>query len=251
MSFTRRSFVLGAAAAIAAVDAVGRATPAAAADPYRELVDRRREFLTGGAVAAAHPALQEKRNTIDAEVAELLESFNRASGRTFLWPDLPVNGASNTAEVGNLGVTGNRITTLATAWASAGSEYYDDADLLADLQGALWFLSGQYRADRGRPGNWWFWEIGLPRQVADTLVLLGESVPAEVGALLTAAVRFHAPDPNVRRGAGFPETGRTAWTRRWPVCCADWSTVTRATYCSAAMPSPTWPARAGTVCSAE
>lgn len=207
MSFTRRSFVLGAAAAIAAVDAVGRATPAAAADPYRELVDRRREFLTGGAVAAAHPALQEKRNTIDAEVAELLESFNRASGRTFLWPDLPVNGASNTAEVGNLGVTGNRITTLATAWASAGSEYYDDADLLADLQGALWFLSGQYRADRGRPGNWWFWEIGLPRQVADTLVLLGESVPAEVGALLTAAVRFHAPDPNVRRGAGFPETG--------------------------------------------
>ncbi|UFU07485.1 polysaccharide lyase 8 family protein [Ruania halotolerans] len=210
MNFTpsRRTFVLGATAAIAAASTTGIATAAVAADPYTDLIDRRRAFLTGGDVAATHPALQEKRETIDDDVDELVATFYRESGRTYLWPDLPVNAASNTAEVGNMGVTANRITTLATAWASGGSSYYQDPDLLTDLQGALWFLSGQYRADRWRPGNWWFWEIGLPRRIADTLILLGDAAPAEASALLIEAVRFHAPDPNVRRDYSWlKETG--------------------------------------------
>ncbi|SEE97169.1 hypothetical protein [Ruania alba] len=33
----------------------------------------------------------------------------------------------------------------------------------------------------GRPGNWWFWEIGLPRRIADTLILLGDAASAEDG----------------------------------------------------------------------
>ncbi|WP_089774995.1 hypothetical protein [Ruania alba] len=154
MDFTpsRRTFVLGATAAIAAAS-TGIATSAVAADPYTDLIDRRRAFLTGGDVAATHPALQEKRETIDAEVDELVATFYRESGRTYLWPDLPINAVSNTAEVGNMGVTANRITTLATAWASGGSAYHQDPDLLSDLQGALWFLSGQYRADRGGPAT--------------------------------------------------------------------------------------------------
>ncbi|WP_175477246.1 polysaccharide lyase 8 family protein [Ruania alba] len=60
----------------------------------------------------------------------------------------------------------------------------------------------------GRPGNWWFWEIGLPRRIADTLILLGDAAPAEASELLIEAVRFHAPDPNVRRDYSWlKETG--------------------------------------------
>ncbi|QOR69854.1 polysaccharide lyase 8 family protein [Ruania alkalisoli] len=208
LTASRRTFLVGAAAALATAGTIGTSTSARAAEPFDGLVDRRREFLTGGDVAAIHPELAQKRQTIDAEASDLIATFNRASGRRYLWPDLPINGASNTTEVGNMGVTANRITTLATAWASGGSEYYQDPDLLSDLQGALWFLSGQYRAGRSRPGNWWFWEIGLPRRVADTLILLGENAPDEVVDLLLAAVRFHAPDPNVRRDYSWlKETG--------------------------------------------
>ncbi|WP_154795978.1 polysaccharide lyase 8 family protein [Occultella kanbiaonis] len=209
MSFTpsRRQFLLGASAAAAFFAGGGLALPASAADPYEELLARRREFLTGGAVAASHAGLAAKRAAIDESVAGLLAAFNRAPGRTYLWPELPVNGAGNTAEVGNMGVTANQLTMLATAWASAGSRHHNDAGLLADLQGGLAFLSGQYRADRARPGNWWFWEIGLPRQLADTLTLLGPNVPTETFDKLIAAVRFHAPDPNVRRGSTLKETG--------------------------------------------
>nr|WP_290370760.1 polysaccharide lyase family 8 super-sandwich domain-containing protein [Ruania suaedae] len=199
LTASRRTFLVGTAAALAAAGTIGTGSAALAAEPFDGLVDRRREFLTGGEVAATHPELAEKRASIDAEVSELVDTFVRTTGRTGLWPDLRIGAASNTAEVGNMGVTANRITMLATAWASAGSEYYQDPDLRSDLQGALWFLSGQYRADRGRPGNWWFWEIGLPRQLADTLILLGDDAPAEAVDLLIAAIRFHAPDPNVRR----------------------------------------------------
>lgn len=204
---SRRSFLLGASVAAAFAASGGLALPAVAADSFGDLRARRRDFLTGGEVAATHPGLADKRARIDAEVAGYRETFNRATGRTYLWPDLVVNGAAGVDEVAALGNTGTRITMLATAWASAGSTHHADPALLSDLTGALAFLAGQYRADRTRPGNWWFWEIGLPRQVGDTLVLLDGEVPAETQDRLLAAIRFHAPDPNVRRGATLKETG--------------------------------------------
>ena len=204
---SRRSFLIGVSAASAVIAGGGLAAPALAAEPFDAVRARRREFLTGGDTAATHPGLVDKRATIDETVAGYLADFNRASGRTYLWPDLPVNAAATTADVANMGVTGNRITELATAWASAGSAYYQDTSLLSDVTGALAFLAGQYRADRTRPGNWWFWEIGLPRQVGDSLVLLEGQVPAETQNRLLAAVRYHAPNPNVRRGSTLKETG--------------------------------------------
>src|SRR5699024_9624334 len=199
---SRRSFLLGASAATA-LAAAGPMLPAYAADkqtPCEATLARRREFITGGEFAATHPGLAAKRAAIDEDVANLLGEFNTAQGRTWLWPGLEVGAASNTEEVANLGVTAERITTMSTAWASAGSRFYNDPGVLAKVQGALAFLSGQFRPDRSRPGNWWFWEIGIPRQVADSLTLLGaEARKQEIVDILIAACRFHAPDPNVRR----------------------------------------------------
>lgn len=204
---SRRSFLLGVSAAAAVVAGGGLAGPAVAAEPFADVRARRRDFLTGGAVAASHPGLADKRATIDQTVTGYLATFNRGSGRTFLWPNLPVNAASNTAEVANMGVTANQITELAIAWASPGSQYHGDSSLLDDVTGALAFLAGQYRSGRSRPGNWWFWEVGVPRQVGDTLILLDGHVPQETQDRLLEAVRYHAPDPNVRRGSTLRETG--------------------------------------------
>lgn len=208
---SRRSFVFGASAATA-LAAAGPILPAHATEgenPYEATLTRRREFITGGKVAATHPGLADKRTAIDDEVAELLAEFNTTPGRTWLWPDLEVGTASNTEEVANLGVTADRITALATAWASGGSRFHQDPDVLTKVQGALAFLSEQFRPDRSRPGNWWFWEIGIPRQVADSLTLLGKDGPKpEIVDILIAACRFHSPDPNVRRDApSMAETG--------------------------------------------
>ncbi|MPV48486.1 sugar isomerase [Pseudactinotalea sp. HY160] len=206
LSPSRRSFLLGASAALAVFATGGVQLPALAATTYEDALTRRRTFLTGGTVAADHPGLAAKRARIDARTKDLVDTFNRTPGRTHLWPGLRVGAASNTTEVANMGVTANQITELAIAWASPGSTYYRDASLLQDIHGACAFLSGQYRADRGRPGNWWFWEIGLPRQLADTLTLLGDQQPEKAPSLLAAA-DFFAPNPNRRTGSSLKETG--------------------------------------------
>ena len=206
---SRRSFLLGAAAAAAVfATAGGAAAPAFAADPYAPLLDRRRDFLTGGAVAATSAALASKRASIDANVSALRASFDRSPGRVGLWPDLPLNQlGSAAAATDNMGLTFNQITSLALAWASAGSAHHADPALLDDLTGALTFMAGKYASTTKKAGNWWFWEIGAPRQVADTLTLLGDSAPSDASSKLITAVRYFVPDPNKRTGSSLREAG--------------------------------------------
>lgn len=207
---SRRTFLIGAAAVATLAgcgEALGAAPAAAASDPYGDVRDKRREFLTGGSLAATDPALADKRHELDQRADDLIDGFNRESGRTWLWEDQKVGAAGTTAEVAAMGVTADQITELATAWASEGSAHYGDDDLLADLQGALAFLGGQFRADRKRPGNWWFWEIGIPKNVADSLILLGDDAPKDAASTLVEASRFHSPDPNERYGSDLKETG--------------------------------------------
>ncbi|WP_285725927.1 polysaccharide lyase family 8 super-sandwich domain-containing protein [Psychromicrobium xiongbiense] len=208
LSPSRRSFLLGAAAAAAAFALPLPGAAAITADRFSVLVDRRRDFLTGGSVAATHPALAQKRSTIDASVTALRASFNRSAGRTNLWPNLPLDKLGSLAShTDNMGLTFNQITSLALAWASAGSIHHADSDLLIDIAGALTFMAGKYTQATKKAGNWWFWEIGAPRQVADTLTLLGDSAPTDPATQLITAVRFFAPDPNKRTGSTLQETG--------------------------------------------
>ncbi|AQP48174.1 hypothetical protein BW730_12375 [Tessaracoccus aquimaris] len=195
-SLKRRTFLAGSATIAAAT--VCTSLPAAAEDEYAELIRRRRDFLTGGEVAASHAGLAEKRATLDAAADDLIATFTRTAGRKHLWSNLPLNAVSTTAEVGNLGVTANQVTALAVAWAAPASKHHGSASLLTDLIGALGFIASVYRAGRNRPGNWWFWEVGLPRQLGDTLVLLGDQVAADLVTSLVNAIRFFAPDPNIR-----------------------------------------------------
>lgn len=208
-SVARRTFLVGASSA-AGLLAAGTLTgpQASAVTPFETVLAKRREYLTGGTAAAKHPQLAAKRATFDAKAKNLADSFVTTSGRAGLWSDLEVGDATTTDQVDHMGVSANQVTTMALAWASPASALHHDQGLLSKIHDALEFLSKPYRADRERPGNWWFWQIGLPRQVAETLVLLADQQPdkAVVDSLL-AAIRFHAPDPNVRTGSTEKETG--------------------------------------------
>lgn len=205
---TRRTLLIGGAATAALVGVSRWAPSARAATVYEQVLARRREFLTGGQVAATEPSLADKRAGIDAAAKVLVDSCVQTSGRTGLWADLPVGNATTTAQVGNMGVTGTRLVQLATVHASPGSTYYASPSLLAKIHDGLTFLSGFYKTGHSRPGNWWFWEIGIPRNLADVLVLLGDALPpAQTVDSLLSAVRYFAPDPNVRTGSTLKEAG--------------------------------------------
>jgi len=199
--------LMGAAAVFA-----GTAPAAAVAseDPLADLIARRRLMLAGDGSAAAVPELAEALKAMSGSAAATWKSMITPSGTSGLWADLPLAGIGSAADAtGNMGVSFNRIYELALAYSTAGSEQHGDTTLAEDLVSALSYLSTTaYKAGMRPAGNWWFWEIGVPRRAADILVLLHDLVPGELRTSLMAAARYFTPDPNWRgRGTGFAETG--------------------------------------------
>jgi hyaluronate lyase len=185
------------------------AVATASGDPLAALIERRRIMLAGDGSAASVPELAGVLSAMGEKAAASQGAMVRPASAPGIWPDLPLTGVSGTVLSGNMGVTFNRIFDLALAYATAGCASYGDAALATDLVDALtWLSANVYKAGKSPVGNWWFWEIGVPRKAADICILLHDVVPAEVRTALMAAARYFTPDPNWRgRGTSLAETG--------------------------------------------
>ncbi|GAA4480034.1 polysaccharide lyase 8 family protein [Microbacterium panaciterrae] len=203
----------GALVTVAGGSASARTLPGSRAtatdDPLAALVERRRIMLAGDGSAVSVPELAGVLSAMSATAAASWNAMVRPAGSPGIWSDLPLAGVSGTVLSGNMGVTFNRIFDLALAHATVGCTQYGDASLAADLVDALGYLSANvYKAGKSPVGNWWFWEIGVPRKAADIGILLQDVIPADLRAALMAAARYFTPDPNWRgRGTSFAETG--------------------------------------------
>ncbi|MEU7645300.1 polysaccharide lyase 8 family protein [Streptomyces huasconensis] len=212
-----RRALLTAGAASAAVSAAGGAARAAdredmdgaeAAsvkdDAYDTLLSRAAAQLTGGAFDPADPDFAAALKTLDTQAATWWRQLDRSAGRTALWPDL-----SPASDPGNFGQSYTRLRTLATAWATPGTSLTGRAEIADALLEALRLLhTSGYHPGRPESGNWWFWEIGAPRALMDTCVLLRARMPAEDLAAYTATVAKFCPDPDRRTNApSLSETG--------------------------------------------
>ncbi|OFI37540.1 sugar isomerase [Arthrobacter sp. SW1] len=196
--------------AAAVLSAAAPAAAAAAEDPLAALISRRRLMLAGDGSAASVPELAAALDAMSAGAAATRSAMIAPSGTSGLWPDLPLTGiGSAAAATGNMGVSFNRVYELALAYSTAGTAQHGDAALASELVSALSYLSTTaYKVGMPAAGNWWFWEIGVPRKAADTLVLLYDVVPAELRTALMAAARYFTPNPNWRgKGSSFAETG--------------------------------------------
>ncbi|MFE6735888.1 polysaccharide lyase 8 family protein [Microbacterium sp. NPDC057650] len=216
LDLNRRSFlaVLGAGALIAAsgqsaAASTGPGLFAAADDPLAALRARRRTMLVGDGSAASIPELADALTSMSTAAAASWQGMVRPAAAPGIWADLPLTGVSGTTLSGNMGVTFDRLFSLSLAHATVGAEQYADETLASDIAGALaWLSANIYAVGKAAVGNWWFWEIGVPRKAADILVLMYDAVPAEVRTALMAAARYFTPDPNWRgRGTSFAETG--------------------------------------------
>ena len=199
--------LLGAGALLGATAHPAGAAPVTSLD---DLVARRRLMLAGDGSAASIPELAPALQAMSDAATKSWASMITPSGTSGLWADLPLTGIGSSADAtGNMGVSFNRVFDLALAHATAGSAQYGDAQLSAVLVAALSYLSTTaYKTGMKAAGNWWFWEIGVPRKAADILVLLHDAVPPALRASLLAAVRYFTPDPNWRgRATSLAETG--------------------------------------------
>ncbi|WP_409060870.1 polysaccharide lyase 8 family protein [Streptomyces sp. SYP-A7185] len=166
----------------------------AAADPYDTLLARAAAQLTGGDFDATDPDFAAALKTLDTQASAWWRDLDRSSGRTALWADL-----SPAKDPGNFGQSYTRLRTITTAWATPGTSLSGSAETADALLEALRFLHAEgYNPGRPESGNWWFWEIGAPRALMDTCVLLRAKIPtADLTAYVAAVAKF-CPDPDRR-----------------------------------------------------
>lgn len=207
----RRRTLLAAAATSAllpvATGGTAWAAPGDGADLYDTLLARAAAQLTGGAFDAADPDFAAALKVLDTQASGWWRDLDRSAGRGALWADL-----TPAKDPGNFGQSYTRLRTIATAWATPGTSLSDSAEAADILLEALRFLHADaYNTGRPESGNWWFWEIGAPRALMDTCVLLRDKIPAADLAKYTSTVAKFCPNPD--RRTNIPTLSETGANR--------------------------------------
>ncbi|MEU1469307.1 polysaccharide lyase 8 family protein [Streptomyces sp. NPDC005761] len=211
MQLSRRTLLSAGGAAVSAALVAG---PARATEPPRPsrsadedfdgLLTRAEALLTGGGFDPADPGFAAGVAGLDSTAKGLWDTLDRGAGRTALWTDLaPVTAP------GNFGQSYTRLRTLATAWATPGTSLSGSAEAADALVSALRFVHDTaYHPAARESGNWWFWEIGAPRALMDTCVLLrGRLTDGDLADHLAVVDRF-CPDADRRTNSPtLSETG--------------------------------------------
>lgn len=93
----------------------------------------------------------------------------------------------------------SRIQEMARAWAARGSAFYGDESLKADILYALqWSYDHFYNEtldNQAMFGNWYHWWISIPQNLAGTVILMHDELPADLLAREAAALRRFNEDP--------------------------------------------------------
>ncbi|MGO2541910.1 MAG: polysaccharide lyase 8 family protein [Specibacter sp.] len=98
--------------------------------------------------------------------------------------------------------TFKRLAQMAAAWTTPGSQHEGSATLLAHILAALEDSNRLiYNKDQKEFGNWWNWEIGVPRPLGETLAILGSHVSADLLDRYAAAIDHYIPEPTMQ----FPD----------------------------------------------
>jgi len=185
----RRAFLAGTTAAAAAFTLD---LPAAAAPvDFAALRAKWAADLTGSAVIdPADPDYAAALGRLDTAVRSSLAKLDRTADRKLVFTDLPLTADPSVAN------TYVRLEQWATAWATPGSAYHADVALLADVQAGLASMDQLiYNPGTAEFGNWWSWEIGATRPLANVLVLLYDELPAATRERYCAAIDHFVPDP--------------------------------------------------------
>ncbi|MGW2217684.1 polysaccharide lyase 8 family protein [Nonomuraea sp. NPDC001684] len=183
---SRRLLLQAGAVAVAAV-AGALARPEPAHTPDDSFVRLRRQWrevtLGSGFDAGAEPY-----RTRLAETGRRAARYRAAMAYTgtSLWADQPFP---------SFAATPGRLLAMARAYALPGTGLTGDATLAAAVAAGIdHYRRHVYAAGADPAGNWWHWEIGVPRALLDAAVLVGPHLGERRGAALRDAVDHFVPE---------------------------------------------------------
>ncbi|NUP62595.1 MAG: polysaccharide lyase 8 family protein [Nonomuraea sp.] len=189
---SRRSLLRAGGVVVAgALGALAGADPAYTPDTSFVAVRRRWREVTAGPegvgeayrarVAAAGRQAERYRETM-------------APARTSLWSDQPFPSYA---------ATPRRLLAMARAYVLPGTGTTGDPGLATAVADGIDHYRRHVYADGADPvGNWWHWEIGVPKALLDAAVLIGPHLGEPRGAALRDAVDHFVPESRLRDYSG-------------------------------------------------
>ena len=117
------------------------------------------------------------------------EKLNKNSDRKFL-----VAGYEDTGNGVHVMRTYENIKNIARAYATPDTKYYKNPEIKKELIEFLdWLYDNAYHEGLPENGNWWQWELGIPKHLNDILILLYDDVPYEKRMKYLKASQYFQP----------------------------------------------------------
>lgn len=92
-------------------------------------------------------------------------------------------------------VSFKKVLSMCKAYAAEGGALYQNQDMLKDITNILDFLCGSCYTAKSQTDNWWTWEIGIPKDLIPTLILIYDGLTEEQVMAYTETLYFFQPDP--------------------------------------------------------
>ncbi|MCC3763323.1 polysaccharide lyase 8 family protein [Glycomyces sp. TRM65418] len=171
---------------------------------FAALRERAKALLTGGAIDPADEDYGRPLRLLNRESLRAWEAMDRAADGGSLWPDI-----GSVDEPSGFSTSYVRLRRLALAWATPGTDLYEDDEVADGMVNALALLyRAGYNEHAEQTGNWYWWEIGSASTLIQICTLLGERIPGtDLAHYLDTVDRF-CPNADERVASpGVRETG--------------------------------------------
>lgn len=86
------------------------------------------------------------------------------------------------------------LRAVAIGYATRGTKFYQDPKIKAQINEALeWLYVNAYHEELPELGNWWQWELGIPKLLNEIITLVYEDIPAKNRVKYLKASQYFQP----------------------------------------------------------
>lgn len=161
---------------------------------YKKIRENWLEYLTGvpnksNIAKMSKEELEETYLENEKQADTSYAKLNKNQDRTFL-----IEGYENMGDGVHVMRTYENIKNIAKAYATPNTKYYKNPEIKKELIEYLdWLYDNAYHEGLPENGNWWQWELGIPKHLNDIMVLLYDDVPYEKRMKYLKASQYFQP----------------------------------------------------------
>lgn len=104
-----------------------------------------------------------------------LNNYNYNKDRSYIYSDL-----TDMKSGVQIQTTYERLKDLSKAYVTPGTDFYKDEKIKKEILDSLeWLHENAYYEGAPEYGNWWQWELGIPKNLNEIIAIMYDEIPAE------------------------------------------------------------------------